>query len=187
MNEINKILFELLLESDGRTTSMLESICDKKVFVNVIQQEGIGNIIHRESCLYTVDPKQYVSHNFMLLYPDQVSSTFYNRILEKQEVIGNILKSERENSDRIITNTGWCLPSEVFDWDGNLKVLKFNDVLNNNSIPFKEYNLYFKSREKPGIRLLEYFNPQLVQNRLLKERKLKSQMENVNEERVVQL
>lgn len=186
MEESNKVIFELLLDSNGRTTDMLESLCGEKVFVEVIKQEEHSDVIHRESSLFTLDPKMYVSHNFMLLYPDQVPAELYSGVLEKEELIGNILRNEKVNSVRTVTKTGWCLPNEVFDWFGMVRKLKYYSDLKDQRIPFKEYTLHFESKEKPGLKLLEYFNPYMVENRLQKERLLKNKVREMNIERVVQ-
>lgn len=184
MEELSKVLFELLLVSDGRTTDMLETLCGERVYVEVINQEKHDNTIYRESFLYTVNRNLFVSHNFMMLYPDHVPSEFYQRILEKEEVIGKILKNDEVLSNRIITKNGWCLPTEISDLSGNPKKLIFAGDLNGGLIPFKEYKLHFQSNEKPGIKLVEYFNPNLIHYRLQKNHFLKSPVDEIRAEKV---
>jgi hypothetical protein len=184
MEELSKVLFELLLVSDGRTTDMLETLCGERVYVEVINQEKHSNVIYRESFLYTVNRNLFVSHNFMMLYPEHVPSEFYKRILEKEEVIGKILKNDEVHSNRIITKNGWCLPTEISDLFGNPKRLKFDEELNGEMIPFKEYKLHFLSNENPGIKLVEYFNPHLILYRLQKNRFLKSTVDETTVEKV---
>jgi hypothetical protein len=184
MEELSKVLFELLLVSDGRTTDMLESLCGERVYVEVINQEKHANTIYRESFLYTVNRDLFVSHNFMMLYPEHVPSEFYQRILEKEEVIGKILKNDEVQSNRIITKNGWCLPTEISDLSGNPKKLIFDEDLNGGLIPFKEYKLHFQSNENPGIKLVEYFNPNLIHYRLQKNRFLKSTVDEITAEKV---
>ncbi|MEC3885147.1 hypothetical protein VKA52_15545 [Halobacillus sp. HZG1] len=166
MKEIDRIVFELLLNSNGRTTDMLESICGDEIKVEVVKQEKKADKIYRESYLYTSFGNFIVSHNFMILYPDHVPVNFYQKVLEEEHVIGNILKADRLISSRNITERGWCLPNQTKDWDGIVKSLKFEPLSTRESIPYKQYDLHFFSTNNTGIKLLEYFNPEIIQYRL---------------------
>ncbi|NRF95582.1 hypothetical protein HQN89_32610 [Paenibacillus frigoriresistens] len=154
------ILFNKLLTAEEKTTNILENFVGEQLFVHVILQKITEKLMFRESILHTGLGDFIVSHNFALIDPALIPNLLYEKIVLKNEGIGKTLSQLNIESSRCIRNSGWRKKEEVVDLLNNYSYLRFDpgEVL----IPFKEYTLTFHDIGMPGIRLIEYFNPQLI-------------------------
>ncbi|MFC4402445.1 chorismate pyruvate-lyase family protein [Gracilibacillus xinjiangensis] len=177
-NLLKKLIFDVLLITDGRTTDILEHLLNEKVKVKVIQQgllegadeqktgenSGVRNYI-RESVLIGEKSGVVVSHNIALVYSKNVPPTLFENIANKQDGIGKAISSLGMRTYREVLDCGFVNKEEAVD----LFQLPVNIQLpdSNNQIPYKKYFVYFGP--SPGIQLVEYFNPNILTHRLQQE------------------
>lgn len=100
----HRLLFELLLRTDGRTTDILETLMDDKMTVRVIAQEQIGDehigqsnqlsggpYYRRESILIGEKSNFVVSHNISLVCSKHVPAPMFEALAARQEGIGKTI------------------------------------------------------------------------------------------------
>jgi hypothetical protein len=163
IERLEKIIFQLLLRTEGRTTDFLELIVGDRVYPVVTSQRMVGtslsdnrSIILRESCLLTEKRNSIISQNMALIYIEFVPLELYSRLLLKKEGIGKVVKSLNIESYRNIISAGYRPGKETLDLFGESCSLLFNGT---EKVPYKEYTIHFKGFSDTGIHLLEYFNP----------------------------
>jgi chorismate-pyruvate lyase len=174
LTRLKKMIFQLLMFSENRTTDILELITGDRLLPVVIKQHKIttplqdqsqidakrsSECILRESYLRTEKNGFCVSQNIAIIYSEEVPWEVYSNILQKKEGIGHILKMLDAQSSREIMSCGWRKSSEVVDLFNNPYPHIFNQ---DQSLPYKQYKLTFKSYSSTGIHLLEYFNPEIL-------------------------
>lgn len=177
---LEKLLFDLLLRTDGRTTDTLETIMDDKMTVRVIAQEQIeeGEIeksgaisgapyYRRESILISEKNNFVVSHNIALVCSKYVPAPMFEALAAKQEGIGKTIGRLGLQTSRKLTGYGWRSEPETVDLFHNPFKLHFSRV--NAMAPYKQYCIFFDA--VPGIHMIEYFNPQMIRHRLNQFRK----------------
>lgn len=160
IDRMKRILFNKLLMTEEKTTDMLEDLVGEQLYVHVIRQKKIDDHMIRESILHTKGDHFIVSHNFALIDPARIPRQLYEKIVFKTEGIGKAMNHLGLESSRDILNYGWKKKDEIFDFSNNPVYLRFDH--RELSIPFKEYTIAFHNLNKPGIRLIEYFNPQMI-------------------------
>lgn len=169
---LESALFDILLTTDGRTTEMLEIITGVSLSVEVLRQEHLdadskqaGECIMRESLLIAgKEPRCFiVSHNFVRIEATQIPSFLLDSIGKKQSGIGRAMRQFGVPSERFVSRKGWLKPDEAMDTNGKPQQLRFSTAPGG-LIPFKEYTIRFY--EQTGIRIIEYFNPEVVRYRL---------------------
>lgn len=171
----HKLLFDILLRTDGRTTDMLETLMDDRMSVRVIAQEQVeeanvqqsGEIsgapyYRRESILISEKSNFVVSHNIALVCSKYVPAPMFEALTARQEGIGKTISTLGLQTSRRLTDYGWRNETEAVDWFQ--KPLKLYFAQMNEMVPFKKYCIYFDSA--PGINMIEYFNPNMVRHRL---------------------
>lgn len=171
----HKLLFEILLRSDGRTTDMLETLMDDKISVRVIAQEQIeeehiehsGDIFgapyyRRESILISEKSNFIVSHNIALVCSKYVPAPMFEALVARQEGIGKTISTLGLQTSRRLADFGWRNETEAVDLFQ--KPLKLSFAQMNEMVPYKKYRIYFDS--DPGINMIEYFNPNMIRHRL---------------------
>ncbi|TMV53037.1 4-hydroxybenzoate synthetase [Paenibacillus mesophilus] len=172
---LEKLMFEILLRTDGRTTDILETILDDKMTVRVLSQEQIeagdfeesGEIsgapyYRRESILISEKSNFVVSHNIALVCSKYVPAPLFEALTARQEGIGKAISRLGLQTSRRLADSGWrsgAEPTGLFQ-----KPFKpyFSPV--NAHSPYKKYCIYFDT--VPGIHMIEYFNPQMIRHRL---------------------
>jgi chorismate-pyruvate lyase len=160
-NNLEKLLYEVLMVTDGRTTDILEVIVGEKVSLKVFKQKNIRSVngydenILRESLLISENSNRVISQNISIINPSAIPIELYNDICRKDTGIGSTIKEKNILSKRKILNFGWRKADEISDIFNNPYFLKFEI---NAILPFKEYKIYFDSSNNCGIHILEYFN-----------------------------
>lgn len=170
-----KLLFDILLRTDGRTTDILETIMDDKMTVRVIAQEQIGDLkienpgeisgapyYRRESILVSEKSNFVVSHNIALVCSKYVPAPMFEAMAARQEGIGSTISKLGLQTSRRLADYGWRSESETIDLFQKPFKLYFSQA--DTMTPYKKYCIYFDA--VPGIHLIEYFNPQLIRHRL---------------------
>lgn len=172
---LEKLLFEILLRTDGRTTDILETILDDRMTVRVISQERVqaedigqsgetsgAPYIRRESILIGEKSGVVVSHNIALVRSNNVPAPMEEALNAKQEGIGKTISRLGLQTSRKLTDYGWRTEPESVGLFQKPFKLYFSPI--NAPVPYKEYSIYFDA--VPGIRMIEYFNPQMIRYRL---------------------
>lgn len=181
---LQKLIFDLLLVTDGRTTDLLETMLDEKMRVTVIRQEQL-NEIHadyqvecsdaplylRESLLISDKSDFIVSHNIAIVNSKYVPDSLFESIAHRQEGIGKAISSMGLQSYRKVVDSGLKGEEEAVDLFQKPINLRIPD--RRTQIPYKRYDIYFQLA--PGIHMLEYFNPEVIRYRINKV--IKSKME----------
>lgn len=173
---LEKLLFEVLLRTDGRTTDILEALTDDKMSVRVIAQERIveGAVGHgeiaeapyyrRESILIGEKSGIVISHNIALVNSKYVPAPMFEALAAGREGIGKTIVRFGLPTSRKVADYGWISGSAAVDLFH--KPFKPYFLLANEKTPFKNYCIYFDSA--PGIHMIEYFNPRMIRHRLNK-------------------
>ena len=172
VNLLSRLIYDMLLVTDGRTTDLLETLMDEKMQVTVIRQEqwterrgvtAAGSPFYlRESVLSGADSGFIVSHNIALVHAKNVPPLLFEKIAHKEEGIGKAISSIGVESFRKVLDSGHIRGEAAVDLFQKPMKLKFSEL--NEPVPFKKYVIYFGL--VPGIQMLEYYNPELVQYRL---------------------
>ena len=170
-----RLLFEILLRTDGRTTDILETLMDDKMSVRVIAQEQVqeADIEHsgeisgapyykRESILVSEKRNFVVSHNIALVCSKYVPAPMFEALSARQEGIGETIGKLGLQTSRRLVDCGWRSEQETADLFQ--KPFKLHFPRENEKVPYKKYCIYFQS--VPGIYLIEYFNPHMIRQRL---------------------
>ncbi|SYX85297.1 4-hydroxybenzoate synthetase [Paenibacillus alvei] len=174
---MQKLIFDLLLVTDGRTTDLLETMLDEKMRVTVIRQEQL-NEIHadyqvefsdaplylRESLLISDKSDFIVSHNIAIVNSKYVPASLFESIAHRQEGIGKAISSMGLQSYRKVVDSGLKSEEETVDLFQKPLNLRIPDL--HTKLPYKRYDIYFELL--PGIHMLEYFNPEVIKYRLNK-------------------
>lgn len=163
---LERVIFQLLLITESRTTDFLELIVGDQLYPVVTEQRMVGtpsddgrSVILRESCLLTEKNNHLVSQNIALVYPESIPLELYSRLLQKKEGIGKVIKTMNIESTRIIIDTGYRSGLEIVNLFGESCTLSFGE----GQLPYKEYTIYFSGYSSIGIHLIEYFNPDMLQ------------------------
>ncbi|WP_168118936.1 4-hydroxybenzoate synthetase [Paenibacillus sp. HB172176] len=159
---LRRLVFEMLLATDGRTTDMLETLLNEKMRVSVLRQELAGGDHIRESILVSGSTNLVVSQNIALVHSGNVPPALFEKIAGKQEGIGKSISALGLESFREVAASGFIPKADVVDLFQKPVSLRFFDC--GSLIPYKKYFIYFGLL--PGIQMLEYFNPELVNHRL---------------------
>ncbi|MBM7572341.1 chorismate pyruvate-lyase family protein [Aquibacillus albus] len=175
---LKTFLLDLLLVTDGRTTDFLEVLLNEKLKVQVIRQEQINEAdaklfgessgapyYIRESVLIGERSGFVVSHNIAMVYAKHVPPALFESIAHQKYGIGNAISSLGMRSFRKVTDSGYVNEEESVDLFQQPIRLHFSDL--HEKVPYKRYDLYFGS--KPGIEMLEYYHPSIIEHRLLQE------------------
>ncbi|MFC0213606.1 hypothetical protein ACFFK0_14270 [Paenibacillus chartarius] len=152
-----------LLATEEKTTDMLERLVGKQIFVRVLSQQTTGRTIHRESVLYSEELPYIVSHNFVVIDSEQIPRQLHELIAIKKIGIGKAMNQLELASSRHVCTYGWIKKDNVVDFEGNYSDLQC--VQGEQFIPFKRYSITFRPFNRPGMRLIEYFNPILIHTR----------------------
>ncbi|QGH36746.1 DUF98 domain-containing protein [Gracilibacillus salitolerans] len=178
---LQELLLDLLLVTDGRTTDLLEILLNEKVTVQVIRQQQIAedtNLIGefsggpyyiRESVLIGEKSGFVVSHNIALVYSKHVPPALFKNIAHRKQGIGKAISSLGVRSFRKVVDSGFVNEEEAVDLFRQPVNIRFTNL--HNKVPYKRYFMYFG--RKPGIQLLEYYHPSLIEHRLQQEIKKK--------------
>lgn len=168
----SRLIFDMLLVTDGRTTDLLETLLDEKMNVTVIRQEqwkeGQGNgsegspYYLRESVLSGAMSGFVVSHNIALVHSKNVPPALFEKIAHKEEGIGKAISAIGMESFRKVLESGRVRGQDAVDLFQEPITLRFPEL--NKPVPYKKYVIYFGL--VPGIQLLEYYNPELIHHRL---------------------
>ncbi|EPY07117.1 hypothetical protein PAALTS15_11639 [Paenibacillus alvei TS-15] len=175
---LQKLIFDLLLVTDGRTTDLLETLLDEKMRVTVIRQEQLNEVpadyqvdssdaplYLRESLLISDKSDFIVSHNIAIVNSKYVPDSLFESIAHRQEGIGKAISSMGLQSYRKVVDSGLKGEEEAVDLFQKPLNLRIPD-LHTTKIPYKRYDIYFQVF--PGIHMLEYFNPEVIRYRLNK-------------------
>ncbi|MFC5530402.1 4-hydroxybenzoate synthetase [Cohnella yongneupensis] len=178
--QLHRLLFDILMTTDGRTTDMLETMLGEKMTVHVLRQHQIDaadfdNVAElsgspyylRESILISDRSRFVVSHNIALVCSQYVPPVMFEALSAKQEGIGKTINDLGLQTSRKLSDCGWRALPEVVDLFGKPIELRFSASLGNERTPYKRYAIYFEG--EAGIHLLEYFNPDIVRHRLLRD------------------
>ncbi|WP_289356034.1 chorismate pyruvate-lyase family protein [Paenibacillus sp. S-12] len=174
---LQKLIFDLLLVTDGRTTDLLETLLNEKMCVTVIRQEQLKEehadhqaessgapLYVRESILISDKSDFIVSHNIAIVNSKYVPESLFEKIAHKQEGIGKSISSMGLQSYRKVVDSGLKGQEEAVDLFQ--KPINLRIPERHSKIPYKRYDIFFQS--VPGIHMLEYFNPEVVRYRLNK-------------------
>jgi chorismate-pyruvate lyase len=169
------LIIDMLLITDGRTTDLLETIMNERMLVTVIRQEQINEehadllgessgepYYLRESILISDKSHFIVSHNIALVYSKNVPPTLFEKIAHRQEGIGKSISSIGLQSFRKVLESGVTSGEDALDLFQKPIQLRFPNL--QNKVPYKRYLIYFG--QKPGIQMLEYFDPEFIKHRL---------------------
>ena len=175
---LQKLIFDLLLVTDGRTTDLLETLLDEKMRVTVIRQEQLNEVpadyqvdssaaplYLRESLLISDKSDFIVSHNIAIVNSKYVPDSLFESIAHRQKGIGKSISSMGLQSYRKVVDSGLKGKEEAVDLFQKPLNLRIPD-LHTTKIPYKRYDIYFQLL--PGIHMLEYFNPEVIRYRLNK-------------------
>lgn len=179
-HQLHQLLFDVLMTNDGRTTDLLETLTGEKTDVQVIRQEQIdmsefelaaglsgGPYYLRESVLVGERTGFVVSHNFALVCARHVPPVMFESLAAKQDGIGKAISALGLPTSRKLQAYGWREEKDVIDLFYQPFTLRFPFQSPNARTPFKRYAIHFE--ERPGIHLLEYFNPDIIRHRLLRD------------------
>ncbi|GFN30743.1 hypothetical protein [Paenibacillus xylaniclasticus] len=159
INRLKRIILQLLLTSENRTTDLLEMIASDSMRAVVVKQEHSGQTYElRESYLIAERNWTIVSQNLVILYPERIPESIYRRITMNGEGIGHVLRESEVPNRRKLLAYGWRDTNEVVDLFHKPYRLKFQA---NPQTPFKEYTISF-SDQRTAIHILEYFNPEII-------------------------
>lgn len=174
---LQKLIFDLLLVTDGRTTDLLETSLDEKMRVTVIRQEQLNEehadhlvesfgapLYLRESILISDKSDFIVSHNIAIVNSKYVPASLFESIAHKQEGIGKTISSLGLQSYRKVVDSGFKGKDEAVDLFQ--KPINLLIPERHTQIPYKRYDIYFQLT--PGIHMLEYFNPEIIRYRVNK-------------------
>ncbi|MEQ7053692.1 4-hydroxybenzoate synthetase [Paenibacillaceae sp. P-4] len=174
---MQKLIFDLLLVTDGRTTDLLETMLNEKMRVTVIRQEQLNELpadyqvdssaaplYLRESLLISDKSDFIVSHNIAIVNSKYVPASLFESIAHRQEGIGKAISSMGLQSYRKVVDSGLKGKEEAVDLFQKPLNLRIPDL--HTKIPYKKYDIYFELL--PGIHMLEYFNPEVIRYRLNK-------------------
>ncbi|WP_058309007.1 chorismate pyruvate-lyase family protein [Gracilibacillus massiliensis] len=177
---LQRLLFDLLLVTDGRTTDILETLLNEKVRVEVIRQEQIANedinllgessggpYYIRESILVGEKSGLVVSHNIALVYSKHVPKALYESLTHRQEGIGKAINSLGVRTFRKVLDSGFMNRTDTIDLFQRPVTINFAN--SDQQLPYKRYYIYFG--RSPGIQMLEYYHPNLISHRLEQELK----------------
>ena len=169
------LIFDLLLITDGRTTDFLEMLLNEKMIVDVIRQEQIdgedanlmgessgGPYYLRESILIGEKSRLVVSHNISVVYSKHLPPVLFEKIAHQQEGIGKAISSHGLPTFRKVIDSGFMNEVETIDPFKRPIKMQFSNL--HKKVPYKRYFIYFAG--KPGIQLIEYFNPSIIEYRL---------------------
>lgn len=172
---LQRLLFDILLVTDGRTTDLLEMLLNEKMIVHVIRQEQIdgedpnlmgessgGPYYIRESVLIGEKSRFVVSHNIALVYSKHVPPALFEKIAHQQEGIGKAISTLGMRTFRNVVDSGFMIEAESVDLFQQPIKIHFSNL--ENKVPYKRYFIYFGS--EPGIQILEYFHPNIIGHRL---------------------
>jgi hypothetical protein len=172
---LHGLIFDILLMTDGRTTDLLETLLNEKIFVNVIRQEQMNEdhadlrgkpssapYYIRESVLISEKSHFIVSHNIALVYSKHVPPTLFEKIAHRKEGIGKSISSMDLQTFRKVADSGFISKEVAVDPFQKPIKLRFPEL--SNKVPYKRYLIYFEL--EPGIQMLEYYNPEVVIHRL---------------------
>jgi hypothetical protein len=161
----SSLVFDLLLTSDGRTTDMLESIVGESLNVSVIRQDeymvGENLQLHRESIICNHSRDFIVSQNYCRIHTSLVPEPLLRTILDKKSGIGYVMESLEVCTFRRIIDSGWKARDKLDHYDSQPIHLQFSPAVT--QVPFKQYTIQFSPYEQPGIYMLEYFNPLMLE------------------------
>ncbi|WP_027093956.1 hypothetical protein [Cohnella thermotolerans] len=172
---LHGLIFKMLLVTDGRTTEMLETLLNEKMVVHVIRQEQIDEehadlfsefsgapYYIRESLLMIEKSRFLVSHNLALVYSKHVPPSLFEKIAHRKEGIGKSINTLGLQTFRKVLDSGAKNEEEAVDLFQKPIRLRFPEL--RDKVPYKKYSIYFGPA--PGIQMLEYFNPNIIRQRL---------------------
>lgn len=172
VNTIRKNDFNELLSTTKRTTDILESLIDNKLNLQVIKQEmktgkKLGDvrgfpIIERETFLYSSNLDLIASHNYVIIYSNFIPIDMHKEINSKSRGIGEVIKLKDLISKREIIQCGYRSRAYLKDLYQNDVVTQFPPQYS--TIPFKEYTITFQNFNEYGMKILEYFNPEIYES-----------------------
>ncbi|MBM7602311.1 hypothetical protein JOC75_000281 [Metabacillus crassostreae] len=154
-----------LLESNEKTTDMLEELLGNSLSIKVlcqkykIDKETNDITLYRESIM--IDPQKniIVSQNFVLLFPKYIPRSVYYNMIWKRKGIGHYLNQFNIKTSRLITSYGLKKDAEMTNHFQKSVRIMFPS--RNFPIPFKKYDIYFDDFTVPGFSIIEYFNPEI--------------------------
>ncbi len=166
---LHTLVFDMLLVTDGRTTELLETMLKEKLTVSVLRQERLNEEMYiRESVLSGERSGFIVSHNIALVSSKHLPASLFESIADRQEGIGKTIGAKALPSFRKVAEYGRIDADRAVDPFGRPLRLRLPGVCS--SVPFKRYFIYFGQGEQavrePGIRMLEYYHPDIVKHRL---------------------
>lgn len=168
--------FYEILKSIERTTDMLEKLAHDKLQVRVLKQENLVDrflandplareapcSIMRESYLYSTKHNLITSHNFAIIYPELLPGTLEDEIYLKGRGIGEVIRTYEMQSKRMLIQYGFRDPHTL--WDILYQDASLSFPINGlGAVPFKEYTIQFPGFSSYGIKILEYFNPRVLE------------------------
>ncbi|MCD9026461.1 4-hydroxybenzoate synthetase [Cohnella silvisoli] len=172
---LHRLVFNILLITDGRTTDILETLMDETMSLQVVRQEQINDeqtaqlgedldapYYVRESILIGAKSQLVISHNIALVCSKYLPSLMFEAIAAKQEGIGKTISTFGLQTSRKVVDSGWRKDTETVDLFYKPLKLRFSPT--KSKVPYKKYSIDFGTH--PGIYLLEYFNPNIVLLRL---------------------
>jgi chorismate-pyruvate lyase len=172
---LHELVYKMLLVTDGRTTDFLETLLNEKMVVHVVRQERLDEdhtelfgessgapYYIRESLLISDKSCFPVSHNLALVHSKHVPPSLFETIALRQEGIGKAISTMGLPTFRKVHDSGAIDGGEAADLFHNPIQLRFPEL--RDKVPYKKYSIYFGSA--PGIQMLEYFNPNVVKQRL---------------------
>ncbi len=151
-----------LLNSDNKTTEMLEKLIGKILTIKVLSQRykfvknTNGIPLYRESLVTYPEENLVVSHNFVLLYPKYIPTFLYYNMIWKKKGIGHLLNEHNVKTNRRITRNGFIDRNKLTNLFSEPVQISFQSKTV--YIPFKAYNIYFEDYKEPGFMIIEYFN-----------------------------
>lgn len=164
-NEMESLVYRILLSTDGRTTDILEAITNQRVSNIILKQEynlqSKKEKILRESITVINNTDLVLSHNIVIINTDAIPNEIIENVVEKQNGIGKSIRGKKIATNREVISKGIRDKNEVYDLFKNKCKLKFNF---DKDVPYKEYKIYFQNCEKCGMHILEYFNRDLLMN-----------------------
>lgn len=157
-----------LLQSNEKTTDMLEEIIGESLSIKVlcqryeIDKKSKDITLNRESIIIYPQNKLIISQNFVLLFPKHLPRSVYYNMIWKKKGIGHYLNHFNIETTRLITSYGFKEDNQIINhYEKSVHHLFHSSDL---PIPFKKYDLYFDDYEAPGLSIIEYFNPEIVNN-----------------------
>lgn len=150
---------------------MLESITGESLHVDVIQQEVTEEDeelrLYRESVLRLPQADLIVSQNYCRIDAAYIPSVLLRSIQGKASGIGSIMKELEVCTLRKVTGKGWASRERLGAFHAKPIQLLFEPSVS--SVPFKQYTIQFSPHHQPGMYMLEYFNPLMLEQCLLSE------------------